>query len=66
MKGDSLDDSSQQKFTYMELLGKISISPERSIAIIRLLYNYKYEIRSNVNKKFLYDNLLIVLNKELY
>ena len=66
MKGDFLDDSSQQKFTYMELLGKISISPERSIAIIRLLYNYKYEIRSNVNKKFLYDNLLIVLNKELY
>jgi len=66
MKGDFLDNSSRQKFTYIELLKKISISPERSIAIIRLLYNYKYEIRSNVNKKFLYDNLLIVLNKELY
>ena len=66
MKGNFLDDSSQQKFTYTELLKKISISPERSIAIIRLLYDYKYEIRSNINKKFLYDNLLIVLNKELY
>ena len=66
MKGRFLDDNSQQKFTYIGLLGNISISPERSIAIIRLLYNYKYEIRSNVNKKFLYDNLLIVLNKELY
>ena len=66
MKGNFLDDSSQQKFTYTELLKKISISPERSIAIIRLLYDYKYEIRSNINKKFLYDNLLIVLNRELY
>ena len=66
MKGDFLDDSSQQKFAYKELLEKISISPKRSIAVIRLLYNYKYEMRSNINKKFLYDNLLIVLNKELY
>ena len=66
MKGNFLDDGSQQKFAYKELLEKISISPKRSIAVIRLLYNYKYEMRSNINKKFLYDNLLIVLNKELY
>ena len=66
MRGSFLEDSSNQKLAYVQLFKKISISPSRSIAVIRLLYNYKREIRSNINKKFLYDNLLIVLNKELY
>ena len=66
MRGSFLNDNAKQKFAYNALCKKISISPSRSIAVIRLLYNYKHEIRSNINKKFLYDNLLIVLNKELY
>ena len=66
LRGSFLTDNSKQKFAYNELFKKISISPARIIAIIRLLYNCKSEIKTNINKKFLYDNLLIVLNKELY
>lgn len=66
LRGAFLDDKLKQHLAYAELFKKISLSPPRLIAIIRLLYSHKSEIRSNINKKFFYDNLLIVLNKELY
>ena len=66
MKGFKLDDSSNIKNVYTSLSDKIPINSSRAIAIIRVLYDFKIDVKGNLNKKFLYDNLLIVLNKELY
>ena len=66
MKGPYLNAESSQRNIYHKLYDKISISPARSIEILKLLINSKKEVRQNLNKKMFYDNLLIVLNEELY
>tara|TARA_B100000530_G_scaffold116593_2_gene72630 strand:+ start:117 stop:1097 length:981 start_codon:yes stop_codon:yes gene_type:complete len=66
MKGPYLNVESSQRNIYHKLYDKISISPARSIEILKLLINRKKEVRHNLNKKMFYDNLLIVLNEELY
>lgn len=66
MKGPYLNKKSLKGDIYQKLYEKIPISPARSIEIMKLLINYNKEIRQNLNKKMFYDNLLIVLNEELY
>ena len=66
MKGFKLDSSNNMKTLYNSLFDKIPIDSNRAIVIIRILYKFKIDSRSNLNKKLFFDNLLIVLNKELY
>ena len=66
MKGSYLDDTSDIKIIYTDLHKKLTINSARSMSIIKILYSFKKEIRFNLNKKIFYDNLLIVLNRELY
>ena len=65
MKGFGVKDPVIQKI-HTSLTDKIPINSARAIAIINILYEYKIDSRRNLNKKLFYDNLLIVLNKELY
>ena len=66
MKGFALDDQNSLHKIYCSLSRKIPIDSSRAINIIRILYKFKTDFRANLNKKLFYDNLLIVLNKELY
>jgi len=66
MKGSLLDDANNIKSIYMSLSKKIPINSLRATQIIRVLQNLKIDMRGNLNKKLFYDNLLIVLDKELY
>jgi len=66
MKGSFLDDDSSIKRIYVTLSKKIPINSLRATHIIRILQKMKVDMRGNLNKKLFYDNLLIVLNKELY
>ena len=66
MKGFALDDQNSLHKIYGSLSRKIPIDSSRAINIIRILYKFKIDFRANLNKKLFYDNLLIVLNKELY
>jgi len=66
MKGRFLPKSSLLKNLYSDTYEKISICPERSIEILKVLINNKKYNFSNLNRKFYFDNLLIVLNKNLY
>ena len=65
MRGFGVKDPVIQKI-HTSLKDKIPINSARAIAIINILYEYKIDSRRNLNKKLFYDNLLIVLNKELY
>ena len=65
MKGFGVKDPVIQKI-HTSLTDKIPINRERAIAIINILYEYKIDLRRNLNKKLFYDNLLIVLDRELY
>ena len=66
MKGALLDDANNIKSIYMSLSKKVPINSLRATQIIRVLQNLKIDMRGNLNKKLFYDNLLIVLDKELY
>jgi hypothetical protein len=66
MKGSLLDDASSIKGIYIALSKKIPINSLRATHIIRILQTLKIDMRGNLNKKLFYDNLLIVLNRELY
>ena len=66
MKGSLLDDANNIKSIYMSLSKKVPINSLRATQIIRVLQNLKIDMRGNLNKKLFYDNLLIVLDKELY
>ena len=66
MKGSYLKNNSTIKNLYTSLFKVISISPSRSIAVLRLLLENKRYSLYNLNQKFYFDNLLIVLNKNLY
>ena len=66
MKGSLLADDSIIKGIYITLSEKIPINSSRATHIIRVLQKLKIDMRGNLNKKLFYDNLLIVLNKELY
>ena len=66
MKGFAFDDDNNLIRVYQSLLKKLPIKSSRSMSIIRLLYRLKTDFRGNLNKKLFYDNLLIVLDKELY
>ena len=66
MKGFSIGEANDITGIYNSLSKKIPINSSRAIAIIRILYAFKIDMQGNLNKKIFYDNLLIVLNKELY
>ena len=66
MKGSFLDDASSIKGIYVKLSKKIPINSLRATHIIKSLQKLKIDMRGNLNKKLFYDNLLIVLNRELY
>ena len=66
MKGNYLKNNSTIKNLYTSLFKVISISPSRSIAILKLLLENKRYSFYNLNQKLYFDNLLIVLNKNLY
>ena len=65
MKGPYLKSNSQLTDIYNKLYKKISISSSKAMKIINFLTKKRGEIKSNVNKKLFYDDLLIVLQKEL-
>jgi len=65
MKGPYLKSNSQVTDIYNKLHNKISISSPKAMKIINFLTKKRGEIKSNVNKKLFYDDLLIVLQKEL-
>ncbi len=66
MKGFAFDSENNLTGVYQSLSKKLPIKSSRSINIIRLLHRLKKDSRGNLNKKLFYDNLLIVLDKELY
>ena len=66
MKGFSIGEANDITGIYNSLSKKIPINSSRAIAIIRILYAFKIDMQGNLNKKIFFDNLLIVLNKELY
>ena len=66
MKGYALDSKNNLTNVYLSLSKKLPIKCSRSIDIIRLLYKLKRDFRGNLNKRLFYDNLLIVLDRELY
>lgn len=66
MKGYAFDSKNNLAGVYESLSKKLPIKYSRSIDIIRLLYKLKRDFRGNLNKKLFYDNLLIVLERELY
>ncbi len=65
MKGPYLKSNNQLTKIYNKLHNKISIPSLKAIKIINFLVKKRREIKSNVNKKLFYDDLLIVLQKEL-
>ena len=65
MKGPYLKSNSRLTDIYNKLYKKISISSSKAMKIINFLTKKRGEIKSNVNKKLFYDDLLIVLQKEL-
>ena len=66
LKGRYLTRGCQVQKLYRSLYDNISLSPERTIQISRFLIKCKKDLDTNINKKFFFDNLLIVLNKNLY
>ncbi len=66
MKGRFLNKDSSLKNLYTQTYENIKICPERSIEILKLLLSSKKYLSTNINTKFYFDNLLIVLNKNLY
>ena len=66
LKGNFLHKHSQLKKIYLKVYEKISVQPIRSIEILKSLLEMKKYNFSNLNQKFYFDNLLIVLNKNLY
>ena len=66
MKGFAFDNQNNLLEVYQSLSKKLPIKSSRSMSIIRTLYKLKIDFRGNLNKKLFYDNLLIVLDKELY
>tara|TARA_B100001996_G_scaffold66573_1_gene48289 strand:+ start:2882 stop:3853 length:972 start_codon:yes stop_codon:yes gene_type:complete len=65
MKGPYLKSNNQLTEIYNKLHNKISISSSKATKIITFLTKKRREIKSNINKKLFYDDLLIVLQKEL-
>ena len=66
MKGRFIHDNSSIKKLYNSLSQLINITPSRSIKILTILLDNKKNLFYNLNQKFYFDNLLIVLNKNLY
>ncbi|MEC9206311.1 MAG: hypothetical protein VYE31_03885 [Pseudomonadota bacterium] len=66
MKGKFLDENSPLKKLYVQTHNKIKVCPQQSIEILKLLLNRKKYLYSNINHKFYFDNLVIVLSKNLY
>ena len=66
LKGRYLAQGCPIQKLYQSLYDNISLSPERAVKISRFLLECKKELDTNINKKFFFDNLLIVLNKNLY
>ncbi len=66
MKGRFIHDNSSIKNLYNSLSQLINITPSRSIKILTILLDNKKNLFYNLNQKFYFDNLLIVLNKNLY
>lgn len=66
LQGFYHNESNELEKKYLELHKKIPIKPNQLLKIIHHLNNFKMNIRANLNKKLFYDNLLIVLNRELY
>ncbi|MED5430435.1 MAG: hypothetical protein VX864_03480 [Pseudomonadota bacterium] len=66
MKGRFIHDNSSIKKIYNSLSQLINITPSRSIKILTILLDNKKNLFYNLNQKFYFDNLLIVLNKNLY
>ncbi len=66
MKGRFIHDNSSIKKLYNSLSQLINITPSRSIKILIILLDNKKNLFYNLNQKFYFDNLLIVLNKNLY
>ena len=66
MKGFAFNSENNLIGVYQSLSKKLPIKSSRSMNIIRILYSLKMDFKGNLNKKLFYDNLLIVLDKELY
>ena len=66
MKGSFISNNKTIKKLYESLFELISISPAQSIKILTILLEKKQSSFYNINQKLYFDNLLIVLNKNLY